>query len=228
MSCLCPGQELEWHWDLLSMVGVSCENPQNPPAKAAQGFLPVQFNSSVGCSLQFLSQGCFPLGFKSVVSLQGASGSHCWIWLCWCSSVHPHFGKLLFPRPLTALSCCGQLPQAPRATQGGWGCRLIFINRAANYAWQSLGRVAGEHQQLCQDLPGAFSLSLQVSSRSQRGNTALSVPRRSSARSGSRPSGEPGGLSPQNRAVLGALGSGTGNAVLVSSQTSFPAALNSI
>lgn len=118
MSCLCPGQELEWRWDLLSMVGVSCENPQNPPAKAAQGFLPVQFNSSVGCSLQFLSQGCFPLGFKSVVSLQGASGSHCWIWLCWCSSVHPHFGKLLFPRPLTALSCCGQLPQAPRATQG--------------------------------------------------------------------------------------------------------------
>lgn len=27
-------------------------------------------------------------------------------------------------------------------------------------AWQSLGREAGEHQQLCQDLPGAFSLSL--------------------------------------------------------------------
>lgn len=146
----------------------------------------------------------------------------------------PSFWEVALPK---AFNCSKLLWAAAPGTQshpgggrgaGGWGCRLIFINRAANYAWQSLGRIAGEHQQLCQDLPGAFSLSLQVSSRSQRGNTALSVPRRSSARSGSRHSGEPGGLSPQSRAVLGALGSGTGSAVLVSSQTSFPAALNSI
>lgn len=76
---------------------------QKPPAKAAQGLLPGQFNSSVGCSLQvsqFLSQGCFPLGFESLVSLQGASESQSWICPCWSSSVHPQFGKLLFPRSL--------------------------------------------------------------------------------------------------------------------------------
>uniref|UniRef100_A0A8D2NRU5 Uncharacterized protein n=1 Tax=Zosterops lateralis melanops TaxID=1220523 RepID=A0A8D2NRU5_ZOSLA len=45
-----------------------------------------------------------------------------------------------------------------------------------------------------------------VLSRSQRGNTALSVPRRSSARSGSRHSGEPGGLSPWSQGSAGGSG----------------------
>ncbi|NXS04375.1 PKHJ1 protein, partial [Oxylabes madagascariensis] len=46
----------------------------------------------------------------------------------------------------------------------GWGCRLVptssWSTELLIVAWQSLGREAGGHQQLCQDLPGPFSLSL--------------------------------------------------------------------
>uniref|UniRef100_A0A8D2NJH9 Pleckstrin homology domain containing, family J member 1 n=1 Tax=Zonotrichia albicollis TaxID=44394 RepID=A0A8D2NJH9_ZONAL len=113
---------------------------------------------------QFLSQGCFPLGFKSWCLCKGPQG---------VSPGSGHAGPVQVTlslgscssqglRLLEAGKCCGQLPQAPREWERGWKwgwqihSQLIFINRAANCGLAE----PGEQQQLCQDLPGAFSLSL--------------------------------------------------------------------
>lgn len=86
MSWLCPGQELEWHQDLLSMVGVPCEYhiPKSLQQRQLGAFSQCSLTAQLAapCRYPSSSQGCFPLGFKSLVSLQGASGSQSWIWPC--------------------------------------------------------------------------------------------------------------------------------------------------
>lgn len=108
-------------------------------------------------------------------------------------------------------------------------------------AWQSLA-VAGEGEQWSAGSSARTSLKLfpyswQVSLRSRRGNTALNATVRSSVRSGSRRSSEPGRLSHEREvcavhSVLfifwGQLVVNPGRKVVVSSQASFPSALNSI
>lgn len=61
-----------------------------------------------------------------------------------------------------AVGSCPRHPEPSRQWERGWSwglqtrSQLIFVNRAANCGLAE----SGEHQQLCQDLPGAFSLSL--------------------------------------------------------------------
>lgn len=111
-----------------------------------------------------------------------------------------------------AVGSCSRHPEPPREQERGWKwgwqihSQLILVNRAANCGLAEWGGSQGSSSSSARTCLEPFPCPWQVSSRSQRGNTASSVPRRSSARSGSRHSGEPGELSPRSQGSAGGSG----------------------